>query len=128
MNALAQSKLDLAGEYIGTAMKRYKEIGHYWGIAGVYLSYGNLYIKLDEYEKARSSFEDGLELAETHNYQWMKIKLLVGLGDLAFKQRDWETAVRYYRESFDSIEEFGDKVLLEETRGKFQEANRLAQR
>jgi len=128
MNALAQSRLDLAGEYIDTAMKHYTEIGHYWGIAGAYLSFGNLYIKLDEYEKARSSFEDGLELAETHNYQWMKIKLLVGLGDLAFKQGDWETAVRYYQESFYSIEEFGDKVLLEETQGKFQEANRLARR
>ncbi len=127
INAMMQSKLELAGTSFDMAMKLYEEIGHFWGIIGTYLAYGNLYMRLGKDGQAQDSFEKGMELAEVHNYQWMKIKLLVCLGDLAFKRKDWETAVSYYQQSFDSIGEFGDKAILEEAQEKFQQAGQMAQ-
>jgi tetratricopeptide (TPR) repeat protein len=124
-NALTQSKLDLAEEYFDNALEHNKEIGHYWGILDAHLAYGKLYMQQGNYEKARISLQEGLALAESNNYVWLRNRSLVRLGDLAFKQEDWETAVRYYQESFDSTDEFGHNDLLEKTRAKLEESNRM---
>lgn len=121
-NALYLSEFESAETHFEIALKIFKEIGHYWGIAGALLSFGMLHIKLENDDQAQNFLEEGLEIAENFHYLWMKIKLLVALGELAYKKGAWEEAIDYFEKSFDSIEAFGDKTLLEEAQEKYQQA------
>ncbi|MFH1356870.1 MAG: VWA domain-containing protein, partial [bacterium] len=68
---------------------------------------GATYYKLNDYDKARGSFEKALNTKETE----LRAKTLFNLGDTYFKQEDLKTAIDYYEKAMQTKENYDAAIM-----------------
>lgn len=90
------------------AEKRMKEMGQFIG-GDLYWNLGQAYEMLSKYEAAEECYSKSIELSQSANVNFIRMKSLLGLGKIAEGRGNTTQALKYYRESYDLARKSGIK-------------------
>ncbi len=92
-----QGKADEALEMLEAALSKAEAIGDMSVLSSVYINLGWTLIHLNRYKESKKALLKGLALAEKYELIASQSEAYGFLSDLAVKQRDFETALEYYK-------------------------------
>ncbi len=81
------------------SLKIFEELGSAQDAIAAYILIGGAYEGLNEFEKSRKAYENGLEIAEATNDMPNKSAVLDGLGSLHIKMKDFDKALDYLQQA-----------------------------
>lgn len=90
----------------------WKQEANLWAQAGLLNNMGNMFHQEGQYEKAASTYEDGLLCARRSQHTRMEALISIGLGDLYTELQDFEIADSNYLHAENLLEERSDLFLL----------------
>lgn len=110
---LLQGKYEEAYNYISEVVDLSEEIGNQYYTSDVYVTFGNVQLKLDSLDKAKIYLEKGLEVANKHKIPSGINQSNLYLSELYEKQKDYEKAYSFYKKAIEGERKtFNDKNIL----------------
>ncbi|WP_440120461.1 tetratricopeptide repeat protein [Tenacibaculum sp. Ill] len=110
---LLQGKYEEAYNYISEVVDLSEEIGNQYYTSDVYVTFGNVQLKLDSLDKAKIYLEKGLEVANKHKIPSGINQSNLHLSELYEKQKNYEKAYSFYKKAIEGERKtFNDKNIL----------------
>jgi len=95
--------------YVDKSLALYKEVDSNWGVAGVFITKGNVYKQLSEYDLAIKNEMLADSLFKLENTEYARLAPLANIGENYSAQGDYAKAMGYYQQSLAIITKAGDK-------------------
>jgi len=96
---LLQSKNEEAIEYFFESEAIFKENRSYARFSTVYITMGEAYYKMGDYDEGLKRLKEGLELSKTHDYVYGQATALLNMSELYIKMGLYDQAISKAKES-----------------------------
>ena len=104
-----QGQYDLALAELDKSQEIYTNLKNEWGLAGNYITYGNIYRSLGEYSLAMKYQTMSDSLYDKLNLQYQRLAPIANIGDVYFEQGDYPKALEYFKRSLKIMEDNNDQ-------------------
>lgn len=110
---LLQGKYEEAYKYISEVVSLSEKTGNQYYTSDVYITLGNVQLKLDSLDKAKIYLEKGLAVANKHKIPSGVNQSKLYLSELYEKKKDYEKAYSFYKKAIEGERKtFNDKNIL----------------
>ena len=116
---LGQSQKALALDYFYKGLDIKSEFCHPIELAEDYLSIGNLYFHVNDYERAKQIFQHAITLERLDSYFLSRAQRSLALTEIELNQFD--AAIQHYKQSIDNIENVRSKLTKKEYKISFMQ-------
>ncbi len=96
------------------ALEIRREINDTRGVSITLANLGTVYQSLGEFEKANESFREWLALPQDYQDDDTKVAITIGMGRMALYERDYNRAINYFNEAYNTALSMNKKIYIQE--------------